>query len=227
MLGLGAAQGLVFQPAAGMVRWLASPLAAELESRSVHCWLVACGCGAAVGSTTAVGAGSEQATRISRIKRAGVRSAFAMPGSVSFCQCPARHCTPSVRCPLGPLPCELLGASVYRGVELSVVETRMTPLALSLSRHRTVSSRDHEKFLSFQTTMVLNGGASPVASSIIRWKSCRFSWAVIVPGCDPEAVDVAVAFAFARLELSRVLAFGITGGFLDVDCGVLHGAASR
>ena len=121
----------------------------------------------------------------------------------------------------------MLGASVYRGIEPSVVDMRVTPLALSLSRHRTVSSRHHEKFLSFQTTMVLNGGASVVASSIIRWKSWRLPWAVIVPGCDPEAVNAAVAFAFAGLQLSRVLAFGITGSFLDVDSGMLHGVASR
>ena len=32
--------------------------------------------------------------------------------------------------------------------ELSIVETRVTPLALSLSRESTVSSRDQEKFRS-------------------------------------------------------------------------------
>ena len=33
-------------------------------------------------------------------------------------------------------------------MELSIVETSVTPLALSRSRHRTVSSRDHEKLRS-------------------------------------------------------------------------------
>ena len=32
--------------------------------------------------------------------------------------------------------------------QLSIVETRVTPLALSLSRESTVSSRDHEKLRS-------------------------------------------------------------------------------
>ena len=32
--------------------------------------------------------------------------------------------------------------------ELSIVETRVTPFAVSLPRQRTVSSRDHEKFRS-------------------------------------------------------------------------------
>ena len=105
------------------------------------------------------------------------------------------------------------------------VETRTTPLALSLSRHRTVSSRDHEKFLSFQTTMALNGGASAGGVLHHPLEVLPASRAVIVPGCDPEAVDVAVAFAFASLELSRVLPFGITGGLLDIDCGVLYSAA--
>ena len=33
-------------------------------------------------------------------------------------------------------------------IEISAVDRRLTPLAFSLSLHRTVSSRDHEKFLS-------------------------------------------------------------------------------
>ena len=50
---------------------------------------------------------------------------------------------------------------------------------------------------------------------------------IVVPGCDLEAVDIAVAFAFAGLEFSGILAFGITGGFFDVDGGVVHVVVSR
>ena len=57
---------------------------------------------------------------------------------------------------------------VHIHIEIAMVERRLTPLAFSLSREKTVSSRDHEKFLSSYTTMTSKGGSSSVASLIIQ-----------------------------------------------------------
>ena len=55
-LVLGAVKGLAFQQAVGMVRRLASPLAAEpMSPPAVPTGSSSCGCGAAVGSTMARG----------------------------------------------------------------------------------------------------------------------------------------------------------------------------
>ena len=48
----------------------------------------------------------------------------------------------------GALGLEDVPAGWSDHMELSIVETRVTPLAFSRSRHRTVSSRGHEKFRS-------------------------------------------------------------------------------
>ena len=71
--------------------------------------------------------------------------------------------------------------------ELSIVEIRVAPLALSRFRQRTVSSRNHEKFLSWQTMMKLKGGSSWVESPITPSKSRRIpagSWHPTTMSCS-------------------------------------------
>ena len=105
-----------------------------------------------------------------------------------------------------------------RQAVFSFTDSRRTPLAASLSRARTDSSRLQEKYLSFQATTWSNGGFSLVASGHHSLELFATHGVVAVPCCHVESPVFAETLGFRHLRLAVCALRGRPCVGLHVDC---------
>ena len=107
--------------------------------------------------------------------------------------------------------------------ELSAVDTRVTPLVLSLSRHRTVSSRGPREVAELVDDYVLGGRFVPGGFAHHPLEVVPDTGRIVVAGDYVKFVALAERLAVAGLEFPGIFLGVVASGFIGVDGGLTRG----